>query len=234
MHDYKMLADKDRIIIAVSGGIDSLVLAWLLDFWKKKAPIDYKLFAVHLDMGFGSQESSLVEEQLKGLGLPYIIKKTSIGLNALDTEKGKSGCYHCARQRRNLLFEIAREKGYNKIAFGHHQEDIIETFFLNMLYSGNLSTLVPSQELFKGNLTLIRPLAYLDKKKINAIGEQLNITPVPNPCPFAKKTKREEVRKLLNTLYKQHPDIKGNIFAALGNVKPEYLLAKGMRMKAQR
>ena len=234
MHDYKMLADKDRIIIAVSGGIDSLVLAWLLDFWKKKAPIDYKLFAVHLDMGFGSRESSLVEEQLKGLGLPYIIKKTSIGRKAFDAEKGKSGCYHCARQRRNLLFEVAREKGYNKIAFGHHQEDIIETFFLNMLYSGNLSTLVPSQELFKGNLTLIRPLAYLDKKKINAIGEQLNITPVPNPCPFAEKTKREEVRKLLNILYKQHPDIKENIFAALGNVKTDYLLTKGMRMKAQR
>jgi tRNA 2-thiocytidine biosynthesis protein TtcA len=227
LHTYGMLAAGDRVVLAVSGGIDSLVLAWLLQFWRRKAPIDYELLAVHLDMGFGKKEAALVATQLDRLGLPYLIEKTDFGPRAMAAEDGRSGCYHCARQRRHRLFELAREKGCTKIAMGHHQEDIIETFFLNLLWAGNLSTMVPKQELFGGRLALIRPMAYLEKKEIREIGGNLGIEPVSNPCPLAKESKRMQTRALLEKqIYSLDPATKATIFNALANLRPDYLLKK--------
>jgi len=226
MHTYGMLDDKDRVMIAVSGGVDSLVLIWLLDHWQKKAPIKYDLLAVHLDMGFGDQEPELVKEQLDRLGVDYLVEETDFGRRAMEAEDGRSGCYHCARQRRNRLFELARQKGFNKIAMGHHKEDIIETFFINLMYGGNMSTMRPRQDLFAGKLALIRPLAFLEKKEIREIGDKRGIIPVANPCPLSTESKRQEVRDLLESLYQKDPDIKSTIFTALANVRPEYLLKK--------
>lgn len=227
LHTYEMLDDGDRVMIAVSGGIDSLVLVWLLKFWRRKAPIDYDLLAVHLDMGFGENEDELVAVQLERLDLPYLIEKTDFGRRALEAEEGRSGCYHCARQRRNRLFELAREKNCNKIAMGHHQEDIIETFFLNLLWAGNLSTMVPKQELFEGRLALIRPLAYLAKSEIREMGDRLGIEPVANPCPLAGESKRMRTRTLLEaSIYPLDPVVKATIFNALANIRPDYLLKK--------
>jgi len=227
LHTYEMLADGDRLMLAVSGGIDSLVLVWLLRFWSRKAPIDYDLLAIHLDMGFGDKEAGLVATQLDRLGLPYLIEKTDFGRRALEAEEGRSACYHCARQRRNRLFELAREKGCNKIAMGHHQEDIIETFFLNLLWAGNLSTMVPKQELFGGRLALIRPMAYLEKSEILEIGASLGIEPVANPCPLAVESKRMQIRALLEeSIYSLDPAAKATIFNALANPRPDYLLKK--------
>ena len=224
MHLYRMLADGDRVMIAVSGGIDSLVLSWLLKEWRRKAPIRYELLAVHLDMGFGGVEYELVREQLCRLDLPMLLERTDFGHKALVAEEGKSGCYHCARQRRNRLFALAKEQHCNKLAFGHHQEDIIETFFLNLFYGGNLSAMAPRQELFGGGLTLIRPLAMVEKKLIIELGQGLGITPVANPCPLAAKSRREEIRTWLAPLYEKNPALKSTIFASLGNVRTDYLL----------
>lgn len=223
LHDYRMLANGDRVMVAVSGGIDSLVLCHVLALWQKKAPIRYELLAVHLDMGFGA-DTGAVATQLEQTGLPCLIEQTDFGTRAVAAEKGKSGCYHCARQRRNRLFALAQEHGCAKLAFGHHQEDLTETFFLNLLYSGNLSTMVPRQELFNGNLALIRPLAYLDKEQVRELGRLFGVTPVPNPCPLAHDSKRETVRRLLASLAAENPRVQSNIFAALGHVRPEYLL----------
>lgn len=224
MHLYQMLADGDRVMIAVSGGIDSLVLSWLLKEWRRKAPIRYELLAVHLDMGFGGAEYELVQEQLCRLDLPMFMERTNFGHKALVAENGKSGCYHCARQRRNRLFSLAAEHNCNKLAFGHHQEDIIETFFLNLFYGGNLSAMRPKQELFGGKLALIRPLAMVEKKHIIKLGRDLGITPVANPCPLAADSSREKIRAWLTPLYDQEPALKATIFASLGNVRTDYLL----------
>ncbi|MEW6593292.1 MAG: ATP-binding protein [Thermodesulfobacteriota bacterium] len=223
LHDYRMLADGDRVMVAVSGGIDSLVLCHVLMLWQRKAPIRYELLAVHLDMGFGA-DTGAVAAQLNLAGIPYLSEETDFGKNAVAAEQGKSGCHHCARQRRNRLFALAQEHRCAKLAFGHHQEDIIETFFLNLLYSGNLSTMVPRQELFGGALALIRPLAYLDKEQVRELGAFFGITPVANPCPLAGDSKREAVRTLLASLGRQDAGIKANIFAALGHVRTDYLL----------
>lgn len=224
MHRYQMLADGDRVMIAVSGGIDSLVLTWLLGQWRNKAPIHYELLAVHLDMGFGGVELDLVRAQLERLHVPMLLEQTDFGAQALEAEGGKSGCYHCARQRRNRLFALAEEHRCNKLAFGHHQEDIIETFFLNLFYAGNLSAMAPKQPLFGGRLAIVRPLAMVGKELICALGADLGIEAVANPCPLAKNSRRERIRDWLQPLYAEEPALRSTIFTGLGNVKTDYLL----------
>ncbi|OKY76771.1 MAG: hypothetical protein BM485_01505 [Desulfobulbaceae bacterium DB1] len=225
MHDYRMLADGDRVMVAVSGGLDSIVLAAILREWQKKAPISYHLTAVHLDMGFPEGSvASATERQLSKLGIDVIVEKTTFGPDALAAENGKSGCFYCARNRRTRLFNLAREKKCNKLALGHHKEDIIETFFLNLFYSGNLSTMVPRQPLFHGNLHVIRPLAYLNKEQVKTLARLFEISAAENPCPLAGSSKREKIRAMLQELYGKDQQLESNIFAALSNVRTEYLL----------
>ncbi|MBU0964952.1 MAG: hypothetical protein KKA54_01100 [Proteobacteria bacterium] len=225
MHTYSMLADGDSVLVAVSGGIDSLTLAALLQHWQHKAPIRYTISAVHLDMGFDSGKvSGLVRRQLAKIGMEVEVELTSFGTDAIAAGKGEGGCFQCARNRRTRLFSLAREKDCNKLALGHHKDDIIETFFLNLLYSGNISTMVPAQSLFNGALTVIRPLAFVDKLQIRTMAESIHLEAAENPCPLAGTSKREKVRQLLNDLCEGNPQMKGNIFSALSNVRSEYLL----------
>lgn len=224
MHNYRMLADSDRVLVAVSGGVDSLVLAWILNHWRHKAPISYEVLAVYIDNGFDGRTTDNVQQQLQKIAVPYLIEKTDFWERAVAAEKGKSTCYHCARLRRNYLFSLAEQQGYNKMALGHHKDDILETFFMNLLYAGNLSTMVPRQKLFGGSMDIIRPMAYLEKKDILEIASAAEILPVKNPCPQDKNSKRQEARKIVATLSAMDPKIKSNIFAALANIRKEYLL----------
>jgi tRNA 2-thiocytidine biosynthesis protein TtcA len=223
MHDYNMLVDGDRLLVGVSGGVDSLVVTWVLDLWRQKAPIHYDLHAAHLDLGFTENASKPVEDQIKRLHVPYSITQTSYGINSY-AENPENACFNCARLRRNHLFELARQQRYSAIVLGHHQDDIIETFFINMLYGGNISTMLPKQMLFNNSLKIIRPLSYLTKEQILTLAEIANIVPVKNPCPMSEKSKREEVRSLLDSLYSQNPMFRNNIFASLANVRRDYLL----------
>jgi len=235
LHTYGMLADGDRVLIAVSGGIDSLVLVKILQHWLTKAPINYQLLAVHLDMGFGSDEAEQVASKLARLGVDYLVEKTTFGRRALEAEDGRSGCFYCARQRRSRLFALAEEKNCNKLAMGHHQEDIIETFFLNLFYGGNLSTMVPKQEFFGGKLALIRPLAFLTKAEIHALGDEFSLSPVANPCPLSGQSKRQKIHDLLEkSIYTLEPATRATIFTALANVRPDYLLKKPTHNRQRR
>lgn len=231
MHDYRMLADGDRILIGVSGGVDSLVLAWLLHHWRDKAPINYEVVALHLDMGFSEDQHQAVEAELAKIGLPFLTEHTSYGLDANQARPDKA-CYQCATARRKHLFDTARRDHFSAVALGHHKDDLIETFFLNMLYSGNLSTMMPRQDLFSGRLKIVRPMAYLTKQQVYELAEIAGITPVKNPCPMASHSKREEIRDLMSTLYQRDPKFRGNIFAAMGNVRAEYLLKSTSELKA--
>lgn len=224
MHDYGMLSDCDRVLVAVSGGVDSMVLAWLLRMWQKKAPISYFVHAVNIDSGFRGPEKDTVRPserigaQMKNFGVDFSVEKGRV------SSEDKQSCFFCARQRRNQLFELAREGGYTKLALGHHKDDLVETLFLNMLYSGNISTMVPRQDLFGGKLSLIRPLAYLEKTEIRGIADKLGIRPVDNLCPLAGDTRREEVRRILADIYRDVPGAKSSIFASLANIREEYVL----------
>jgi len=232
MHDYGMLADADRILVAVSGGMDSLVLLAILLHWRKKAPIDYQVQAIHVDMEPATDSpdkaASLVAEQVKGLGLELHILPAQYHPSAQDIERAESGgkdlCFQCARSRRTQLFAYARDHGFNKLALGHHRDDIIETFLLNLTCAGNISTMIPLQSLFDGRLTLIRPLAYLDKEEVEGLGRTLAFAPVRSACPLSEETRRRDIHQLAKHMYAQIPGAKEHIFAALGNVRSGYLL----------
>lgn len=228
MADWSMLEDGDRVLIGVSGGVDSLVTAWVLQMWKDKAPIDYTLKAVYVDNGFwtpdqgGKPPVERIGEQLDRYG---------ITLSLVDgwVVDGERTCFICARNRRSQLFELARQEGFNKLALGHHKDDLIETFLINALYSGNISTMLPRQDLFSGGLSLIRILAYLEKREIYEISELAGLEPVESYCPIGDDSRRETVRDLLAQISDQIPDARSSIFSALGNVREGYMLCDGKR-----
>jgi tRNA 2-thiocytidine biosynthesis protein TtcA len=251
MQTYSMLSHGDCVLVAVSGGVDSLVLAWLLQMWLKKAPISYALRFIHIDMGFWGQGDGTIDPvdrirgQLHRFGIPLVVKKArelvevqnidgvsgsprfpGSGSHGLpkDKEHPERNCFLCSRQRRHQLFDLAREYGCNKIAFGHHKDDLIETLFLNMLYGGNISTMVPRQDLFAGKLALIRPLAYIEKHEVQDIAGNLGLVAVDNLCPLAGNTRRDQVRQMLQIMYEQAPGVKASIFASMANVRQGYLL----------
>ena len=228
-----MLADGDRVVIAVSGGIDSLVLAWLLADWRRKTPITYDLAAVHVDMEPGiagpGEAAIQIREIIGRIGLSLHVLPARWRPDPVASAIGPSGrdlCFQCARSRRTQLFAHARDNRCTTIAFGHHRDDIIETFLLNLTCAGNISTMVPRQELFAGRLSLIRPLAYLEKSEIETIGRQLEFSPVRSICPLREQTRRRDIRHLAECIYQQIPGAKKHIFAALGNVRSSYLLRR--------
>ena len=224
MGDYSMLSDGDRILVAVSGGIDSLVLLWLLQYWRKKAPVSYELHAVHIDMDIWTvemEEASPVqalEKQMQIIGMDLYVEKSLPLAEELRT------CFSCSKLRRKQLFDLASRFKCNKIAFGHHKDDLLETLFLNMFYSGNISTMVPKQELFEGRLSLIRPLAYVEKREVEKIAENVGLTPVSNLCPLAGDTRREQVQTMLQNIYDQIPGAKASLVASMKNVREGYML----------
>ncbi len=224
MCDYSMLDNEDHVLVAVSGGIDSLVLLWILQYWQKKAPVNYELHAVHIDMDIWSSEMDepsplkSLAKQMQIIGMDLHIEKS------LPLSEELRTCFSCSKLRRKQLFDLASRLKCNKIAFGHHRDDLLETLFLNMFYSGNISTMVPRQELFAGRLSLIRPLAYLEKQEIVKIAEDVGLNAVSNLCPLAGNTRREEAQKILESIYEQIPGAKASLFASMKNVRKGYML----------
>ena len=151
-----------------------------------------------------------------------------------DSPRLKDICFTCARNRRSQIFEIARQRGYNKVALGHHRDDLLETFFLNIFYAGNISTMMPRQDLFEGRLSLIRPMAFLEKDEIIATAQAMKMEAVRTPCPASGQTKRTDVREFLADVYERFPGSKSNIFAALSNVRAQYLLKPGADASVRR
>jgi tRNA 2-thiocytidine biosynthesis protein TtcA len=225
IHQNNLLKNNDKILIGFSGGYDSILMLYLINKWLSKAPINFQLTAVYLDMGFDYSNFENICGFLKNSGMSYIAEMTDYGVYAHSNKnRGKSPCFLCSLLRRKRLFELTKALGCNKLALGHNQDDVIETFFMNMTYSGELSAMVPRQEMFKGLLTIIRPLLYIPKHKIIKACDNLKITPFTNPCPSAGKTRREEIKQVLDGLYNSNKNARGNIFRALSNVRREYLL----------
>ncbi len=236
MHDYRMLAHGDRVLVAVSGGMDSLVLAWLLAHWQRKAPISYEIVAIHIAMD--EDAAGRVAGAVQGFGIRTLVQRADwrpeMDSRIRRGEKGQDVCFRCARARRRQLFDLAAELGVNKLALGHHRDDLIETFFMNLTCSGNLSTMLPRQDLFQGELAIIRPMAYLDREEVHDLGRRLGLEPVAAPCSLAGKTRRDEIREILARVYTRLPGSRQHIFAALGNVRHDYLLHRAAGAKRQR
>jgi tRNA 2-thiocytidine biosynthesis protein TtcA len=219
-----MISDGDRILVGLSGGKDSLALLTILKERRPRIPIKYELFAACVDPGFEGGFSESLADYCDGNGFKLIVEYTDYGILAHSSTNRENPCFLCSRLRRKRLFEIADELGCNKLALGHNKYDIIETLFLNMCYSGEISTMVPSQSFFQGRFTVIRPLAFADEDIISRFAAEKEFPAFVNPCPSAKVSKREEIKTLLRQLYTSNKKIKGNIFRAMSHVNTDYLL----------
>ena len=219
-----MLRDGDRIVVGLSGGADSLTMMWMLTERLQRIPINFELFAVYIDPGFPDGFGEALQRYCTDIGFSLRVENTDYGVIGHSEAKRENPCFLCARLRRRRLFEIATELECNKLALGHNKDDIIETLFLNMCYAGEISTMVPSQSMFKEQFTIIRPLAHADEGIIRSFAREQNIPEFVNPCPSAQNSKRQEVKLMLKQLYRSNSKIKGNIFRALSRVKKDYLL----------
>ena len=224
IHNQKMIRDGDHILVAVSGGKDSLVLLQILKERIKRIPISYDITAVHVDPGFGCDSAKKMAVFFSTRGFDYRVIESDIGPRAHSPENRENPCFLCSRMRRKLLFELAESMGCNRIALGHHKDDIIETLFLNIFYGATISTMLPVQELFGGKLTVIRPLYLVEEDLIRRYADEMECPRIELGCPSAGASKREEIKAMLNGFYRNNRKIKGNIFHALQNVKTEYLL----------
>ncbi len=225
IHRYGMIQDGDRILVGVSGGKDSLSLLTLLSERAKRVPVHYELLAVHVDLGFQSSGADMLTEFFEAKKVAYHIEPTRIAELANGPDNRENPCFLCSWERRKRVFSLAQRFGCNKIAFGHHKDDIIETFLLNVFYSAEISTMLPLQPLFKGKITLIRPLALIEEKKIEWFAKEMGLPYFPCVCPASGKSKRRKVKELLSVLEKENRLVKGNIFRSLSNVKMDYMLS---------
>lgn len=224
IHQYDMISDGDRICVGLSGGKDSLTLMQVLSERLARVPIEYKLFPVYIDPGFEEGFSGRLEAYARKNDYNFTCERTDHGIVAHKPENSVNPCFICSRLRRKRLFEIADQLGCNKLALGHNKDDIIETLLINMFYSGQISTMVPVQPMFKGRFTVIRPLAFVDEDDIIRFARERSLPVYENPCPSAKNSKRSEIKGFLKQLYAVNSNIKGNIFRSMSHVKNKYLL----------
>jgi tRNA 2-thiocytidine biosynthesis protein TtcA len=224
IHTKDMIRDGDHVMVAVSGGKDSLALLWLLKERIKRVPIDYRITAVHVDPGFGANSADQMASFFLAHGFEFRVIESDIGPKAHGPQNRENPCFLCSRLRRKLLFQAAEEVGCNRMAFGHHKDDLIETFFLNVFYGASISTMVPVQGFFGGKLTVIRPFYLVDEELIRRYAQLMDWPEISLDCPTAGSSKREEIKNMLKHFYRSNRKIKGNIFHALQNVNAEYLL----------
>jgi len=224
LHRYQMISDGDRILVAVSGGADSLTLMQVLLERQPRIPIKYELHAVYIDPGFEHSFAEPLKIYCKACGFDLRVENTDCGIAGHSSDNRENPCFLCSRLRRKRLFEVAAELGCSKLALGHNKDDIIETLFMNICYAGEISTMLPAQTFFQQRFTVIRPLAYADEDLIRRFARDQRFAEFINPCPTAATSKRREVKTLLRQLYRSNKKIKGNIFRSMRHVKPEYLL----------
>lgn len=225
--DYKLIEDKDKILVAVSGGKDSLSLLTLLNERKKWAPVKYDLIAMHVETDFkcgGCVHTKILKKFFEDLGVKYYFKKIKV----LDKNK-KTSCFWCSWNRRKALFLAADKFGCNKIAMGHHKDDIIETLLLNIFYHGEFAAMNPSQKLFKGKLTIIRPLCYVEEKNMHKFAKESGFPSQMCRCPNSDTSKRRLMKRMVKRIEKDCPHVKTNIFRSVSRVKEDYIKIKDER-----
>ena len=187
----------------------------LLDTYRAFAPHKFELGTITIDMGFKDADFSAVKNYCDGKNIAYHIEKTDIGPLIFDVRKEKNPCSLCSRMRRGALVGAAAKLGYNKIALGHHADDLIETLFLSMFYEGRLSCFQPVTYLDRTDITQIRPLLYCQEADIRRMAAKLALPVVKNTCPMDGHSRRQEVKELLAELEQRYPDLKKKLFGAV-------------------
>ena len=224
INTYKLLEAGDKVAVCISGGKDSMLMAKLFQELKRHNKFNFELVFLVMDPGYNKKNRLLLEENAKKLAVPIQIFESDIFENVVNIEK--SSCYICARMRRGHLYSKAKELGCNKIALGHHFDDVIETILMGMLYGGQVQTMMPKLKStnFEG-MELIRPLYLIREEDIKKWAEHNSLNFLQCACKFTEDSslneelsKRKEVKKLISTLKKSNPQVEANIFRSVENV----------------
>lgn len=216
-----MIAPGDRVAVGVSGGKDSLLLLYALSLYRKFCAVPFTLEAITLDMGLRPFDTGGISALCERLEVPYTVVPTQIAQVIFDVRKEKNPCALCAKMRRGALNDAARARGMNKLALGHHREDVIETLMLSLIYEGRLHTFHPNTYLSRSGITVIRPMVYLPEKHVIHMARELELPVIKSACTADGNTKREEMKTLLATLSRTYPNLKEYMLKALRN-KEQY------------
>ena len=213
--DYDMIKAGDRIAVGVSGGKDSLTLLCALAEMRHFYPNPYEVVAITVDMGFPDTDFSGVAALCEELKVPYHIVKTDIYDIIFNIRKEKSPCALCSKMRRGALHNAARELGCEVVALGHHYDDVVDTFMLNLFYEGRIGCFQPVTDLSRVGVRVIRPLIYLPEKQVRTFIAKEPLPVVKSNCPADGETQRTEMNKLINELDRKSPGLRHRIFGAI-------------------
>ena len=214
---YNMLEDGDRIAVGVSGGKDSLSLLYGLSEMRRFYPAKYEVVAITLDPCFFGKDTdySEIKKLCDKLGIEYHIKRTELYKVIFENRKEKNPCSLCARMRRGILHDTAKELGCNKLALGHHMDDVSETFMMNLLSGGRLGAFRPVTYMSRKDIYVIRPMIFADEKEVEAAARHQQLPVVKSPCPMDKTSEREKIKQLLKELQKDYPALNEKIVGAM-------------------
>ena len=214
--DYHMIADGDKIAVGISGGKDSLTLLYALHGLRRFYPQKFDIHAVTVDLGFGNLDLSRIESICADeLQIPYTIVKTDIADIIFEQRKESNPCSLCAKMRKGALNEAIKKEGCNKVADAHHKDDVVETMLMSLIYEGRFHTFSPVTYLDRMDLTVIRPLMYMNEADVIGFVNKNQIPVVKSPCPADGYTKREYVKQLLKKLNQENPGVKERMFTAI-------------------
>ena len=213
--DYNMIEEGDRIAVGLSGGKDSITLLMGLKALQRFYDKHFDLVAISINPGFDFFNSQFLRKTCEEIGVSYIEEESHIKEIVFDIRKEKNPCSLCANLRRGILNSTAIRENCNKIALGHNEDDVLETFFLNLLYGGSINTFAPVSFMDRSAITLIRPLIYAPEKSIKTFIKKNNIEVMPKCCPMDGVSKREDMKNLIGNLQKDIPTVKTNIYGAI-------------------
>ena len=215
--DYELIEADDKIAVGISGGKDSLTLLYALKHLQKFYPKPFELLAVTVDLGYDSFDLSPVRTLCEELEVPYHVIPTEIGKILEQNKKGASPCSLCAKMRKGALNDAVLALGCNKVAYAHHQDDLIETMFLSLIYEGRFYSFSPKTYLDQTGLTVIRPLLYVPEADVKGFRNKYQLPVVKNPCPVDGATKRQYAKDLIRQINLDNPGVKTRMFHAITN-----------------
>lgn len=225
INSFQMIRDGEKILLGVSGGKDSLALALCLSLRRRWLPIHYDLEALQIDWReypLSSEEKEKLTAYFAALEIPLTFKPVSMFPGTF--KKGGFNCYQCSRNRKRVLFDEAKDRGIRKIALGHHQDDIVETTLLNLIYHGRFSTMMPVQDFFDGEVQIIRPLCQVTEKEVRRLTTRLTEIPVTEiGCPYKETNIRSQLKPLIAQMCRITKQARENIYRAPWKIDAEYL-----------
>lgn len=222
IEDYNMIEENDKIAICLSGGKDSITMLHAFKALQRFYPKKFDIIAISINPGFEFFDTKLLQNICDKLEIPLFIENSHAQEIVFEIRKEKNPCSLCANLRRGAINSIARREGCNKIALGHNEDDVLETFLLNLFYTGSIGTFSPVSHMDRSGITLIRPLIYTPEKETKRFVKKNNLTVMQKVCPMDGTSKREDMKQMIFLLQKNIPMIRANLFGAIKRNLPDW------------